>query len=120
MKGMNAVTGRSISGADHLAQSVTRILMTPLGTCLQRRSFGSELPELVDAPNNGATRVRLYAATATALMRWEPRLTVSSVQLSASSDDPLDGSETLDIEGWTDQLDEAVMLRVPVTNGAPA
>ncbi|MBN3725626.1 GPW/gp25 family protein [Burkholderia sp. Ac-20379] len=120
MNGMNAVTGLTLSGTDHLMQSVERILMTPLATCLQRRTFGSELPELVDAPNNATTRVRLYAATVTALMRWEPRLTVTRVQLASESANPLDGSQTIDIEGLTDARDTPVTLRVPVTNGATA
>ena len=72
MKGMNAKTGRATTGLDHLYQSIDKILTTPIGTRIARRDFGSELPELVDAPNNATTRVRLYAATATALMRWEP------------------------------------------------
>lgn len=78
MRGMNAETGRSMSGLEHLAQSIGRIVSTPLGSCIQRRTFGSELPDLIDAPANGATRIRLYAAIATALMRWEPRLPCSA------------------------------------------
>ncbi|WP_186143517.1 GPW/gp25 family protein [Burkholderia gladioli] len=120
MKGMNAATGRAIGGTDHLAQSIARILSTPLGTCIQRRTFGSELPELVDAPNNGATRIRLYAATVTALMRWEPRLTVTRVQLVAAGADLLDGRQYIDIEGWTDERDDLTTLRVPITNGSKA
>ncbi|WP_038789844.1 baseplate assembly protein, partial [Burkholderia pseudomallei] len=48
MRGMNAETGRSMSGLDHLAQSIGRIVSTPLGSCIQRRTFGSELPDLID------------------------------------------------------------------------
>ncbi|MET5013361.1 baseplate assembly protein, partial [Burkholderia pseudomallei] len=46
-----------MSGHDHLAQSIGRIVSTPLGTCIQRVSFGSELPDHIDAPANGATRI---------------------------------------------------------------
>jgi phage baseplate assembly protein W len=120
MKGMNAVTGRAISGVDHLSQSIGKILSTPLGSCIQRRSFGSEVPDLVDAPGNGATRIRLYAAVATALMRWEPRLTVTRVQLVADTDGAFAGEQLVDVEGWTDERDELVSLRVPVSNGAAA
>ena len=41
----------------------------------------SLLPELIDQPDNGTTRVRMCAATAGALMRWEPRLRVSRITL---------------------------------------
>jgi phage baseplate assembly protein W len=71
MKGLNVITGRAISGLDHLYQSIGQILSTPLASRIKRRPFGSDIPDLIDAPNNGATRTRLYAAIATALMRWD-------------------------------------------------
>ncbi|RKU01958.1 baseplate assembly protein [Burkholderia sp. Nafp2/4-1b] len=118
MIGMNATTGRALSGVDHLAQSVGKILTTPLASCLQRRAFGSELPELIDAPAHGATRVRLYAAVATALMRWEPRLTVTRVQLVVP-DAAQPGAQCVDVDGWTDARlnsgQEPVSLLVPVS-----
>lgn len=81
MNGMNAVTGKPISGVDHLRQSIADILSTPIGTRIGRRDYGSLLPELIDQPANPAARVRIYAATALALLRWEPRLRVTRVQL---------------------------------------
>ncbi|WGS42156.1 GPW/gp25 family protein [Burkholderia sp. JSH-S8] len=120
MKGMNANTGRAIAGVSHLSQSVGRILTTPLATCIQRRSFGSELPDLVDAATNGATRIRVYAAVATALIRWEPRLTVTRVQLVPDADGAFAGRQLVDIEGWTDERDEPVSLRVSVSDGVAA
>lgn len=82
MSGMSKATGGSLDGIDHLRQSIADILMTPIGSRIARRTYGSLLPELIDHPDNGATRVRIYAATATALMRWEPRLKVSKVSLA--------------------------------------
>lgn len=38
-----------------------------------RRAYGSRLFELIDAPLNRNTLLDLYAATAEALDRWEPR-----------------------------------------------
>jgi phage baseplate assembly protein W len=100
MIGMNATTGRALGGVDHLQQSIGRILTTPLASRLQRRAFGSQLPDLIDAPNNGATGVRLYAAIATALMRWEPRLTLTRVRLSL--DEAAGGGvQLIEIEGAT-------------------
>lgn len=81
MSGMDQRSGRAIAGLDHLRQSVSDILTTPVGSRLARRSYGSLLPELIDHPDNGATRVRLIAATAGALMRWEPRIRVSRIRL---------------------------------------
>lgn len=120
MKGMNATTGRATTGLDHLYQSIAKILTTPVGTRIARRDFGSELPELVDAPNNGATRVRLYAAAATALMRWEPRLKLSRVQLSTDVTETDAGVQVLDIEGSTTVSGDPVSTSVRLTNGGAA
>lgn len=95
MNGMNATTGLALSGTDHLAQSIGDILTTPLGTRVMRRDYGSLLPELVDQPFNDATRLRLFGATALALMRWEPRIRLIRVQLSQGTDP---GTYTLDLE----------------------
>jgi phage baseplate assembly protein W len=93
---MNAATGRVLEGDAHLAQSVADILMTPIGSRIQLRDYGSLLPELIDRPFNGATRVRLYGVAATALMRWEPRIRITRISIDVG-DEP--GAFVLDIEG---------------------
>ena len=72
--GLSITTGAGISGVQHLAQSVAIILGTPVGTRVMRRDFGSLLPQLLDQPDNAATRVRLYAAVAGALLLLGPAL----------------------------------------------
>ena len=71
MMGMHAATRRSLTGLGHLRQSVTDILTTPRGSRIRLRRYGSEVPELIDQPLNSATQLRIYAATAFALRRWE-------------------------------------------------
>nr|WP_261794382.1 GPW/gp25 family protein [Comamonas testosteroni] len=68
---------------DHLRQSIAIILTTPQGSRLERRTFGSLLPGLIDAPFNATTRLRCYAATVSAIMNWEPRLRVTRVGMEA-------------------------------------
>lgn len=85
MIGMDRRTGKRLSGVEHLAQSIGDILTTPIGSRVARRDYGSHLPELIDQPMNAAGRLRLYAATALALLRWEPRISVSRVELSGSA-----------------------------------
>lgn len=82
MQGMNRNTGQSLSGIDHLRQSIIDILTTPVGSRVMRRDYGSRLYELVDAPMNRATLVDIYAATAEALLQWEPRLVLKRVRVS--------------------------------------
>ena len=96
MSGMNLNTGRAVADLDHLRQSISDILTTPVGTRLERRTYGSLVPDLIDHPDNGTTRIRMYAATASALMRWEPRLRLSRIQLTSG---PQTGQVTLDLSG---------------------
>ncbi|QTP60928.1 phage baseplate protein [Billgrantia antri] len=95
MNGMNAQTGRPLSGIDHLRQSLHDILTTPIGTRVMRRDYGSRLYELVDAPVNNATLVELYAATAEAVARWEPRFKLTRVRVDSAAP----GAVTLNLEG---------------------
>lgn len=84
MNGTNAATGKALSGIDHLRQSITDILTTPIGTRVMRRDYGSRLPRLVDAPMNRATLLDIYTATAEALLQWEPRFSLQTVTATAA------------------------------------
>ena len=95
MRGMSAIDGRVLEGADHLSQSIADILTTPIGSRVMRRDYGSLLPELIDAPFNGVHRLMLFGAIATALMRWEPRIRLIRVQLFQGASP---GSYTLDLD----------------------
>lgn len=76
---MHSNTGLSLGAQKHLRQSVADILTTPIGSRVMRREYGSRLFDLVDRPANAATLIQIYAATALALARWEPRLKLRSV-----------------------------------------
>lgn len=117
MIGMNVHTGRTITDRQHLVQSIADILTTPLGSRVMRREYGSQLVDLIDWPLNNATRLQAYAATATALMRWEPRIRLSRVQLSLGD---IPGQAILDVEGSLADSNQALSLRVPLTLGATA
>lgn len=95
MRGTSVATGQAVSGVDHLRQSVADILTTPIGSRLMRRDYGSDLPALIDQPDNAATQVRVYAAAATALMRWEPRLRLQKLRASRNRA----GQLVLDVQG---------------------
>lgn len=97
--GMNARTGLRIADREHLTQSIGKVLSTSIGTRLRRRPFGSLAPDLVDAPANSSTLVQLYAAAATALMSWEPRLNLRRISAQLALDAP--GGVALTIEGET-------------------
>lgn len=95
MNGTDATTGKRLAGIAHLRQSVRDILTTAIGSRVMRREYGSQIPQLIDAPLNRSTILDLYAATADALKRWEPRLRLTSVRASQATP----GVVTLDITG---------------------
>jgi phage baseplate assembly protein W len=112
MTGMNAATGRVIDGLAHIRQSIANILTTPIGSRVMRRDYGSEVPDLIDQPLNGATQLRIYAATAHAVMLWEPRISLTGVQLERGQA----GEATLILQGVA--LANNVQLDVSVGNMA--
>lgn len=95
MIGIDASTGKPLSGIAHLRQSVRDILTTPVGTRVMLREYGSRLFQLVDAPMNRSTLLAIYAATIEAIHRWEPRLRVTSVVATNAAP----GNITLDVTG---------------------
>lgn len=94
--GMNSSTGLRIDGLQHIEQSIAQILTTPIGSRVMRRDFGSLIPELIDQPLNDGTRLLIYAATATAIHKWEPRFRMSRAELQVHG---LTGSAELYLVG---------------------
>lgn len=118
MIGMDRSTGALVAGTEHLAQSIGVILSTPLGSRIARRDFGSQLPDLIDAPANPATLVLLYAAAAAALIRWEPRIELQRVTLSVAN--AIAGQWILTIVGRIVDTGVTASLSVDVRTGAVA
>ncbi|WP_235515151.1 GPW/gp25 family protein [Achromobacter sp. Root83] len=114
--GMNAATGLRITGREHLAQSVSKILQTPIATRVRRRAFGAKAADMIDTPTNGAAVLQLYAAAATALMLWEPRLRVRSMSVEMDADRP--GRVVLNIHGEADTGDRIENVSVATTVSA--
>ncbi|AIR65079.1 GPW/gp25 family protein [Cedecea neteri] len=88
--GMSQKTGRVITDIEHLRQSVRDILMTPQGSRIARREYGSLLFALIDQPQNPTLRLQVMAAIYTALSRWEPRLALDSIVINSSFDGAMD------------------------------
>lgn len=115
MAGMNRFTGGKLDGLAHIEQSVADILSTPLGTRLGRREYGSLLPDLIDKPMTAANILRVYAATALAITRWENRVRLRRVALVAGA---APGSATLTIDAVrvdTASANALVRLSLPLS-----
>src|SRR5690625_3845843 len=96
MNGMSAKDGGKLQGLGHIEQSIQQILTTPIGSRVMRRDFGSLIPELIDHPLNDEIRLLIFAATATAIARWEPRFRLSRADLQVAG---LGGKAELQLTG---------------------
>ncbi len=97
VKGMSRSTGQRIDQTNHILQSVRDILMTPIGSRVMRRDYGSLLPFLIDAPINAYFIMQLRASVIHALMRWETRVTPTRIELM-TDDSASQGVASLMIE----------------------
>ncbi|EMM5103835.1 GPW/gp25 family protein [Serratia marcescens] len=83
-RGMNNSGTGTLTDADHIWQSANDILLTPIGSRVMRRNYGSLVPDLLDSPQNDVTRLQLMSATVIALAAWEPRLALDTINISYS------------------------------------
>ena len=111
MHGMNATTGKPLEGDAHLSQSIGDILSTPIGTRIGLRDYGSDLPDLIDQPANRAGALRLYAAAALAIARWEPRIALIRVGIAATA---TPGAFAMLVEGRRTDTPGSTRLTIPV------
>ncbi|EOY5741560.1 TPA: GPW/gp25 family protein [Enterobacter bugandensis] len=109
--GMSQSNGQAITDTDHLRQSVRDILLTPQGSRVARREYGSLLSVLIDQPQNPALRLQIMSAVYMALSRWEPRLTLDSITISSN----FDGSMLVDLTG---QRNSGGPVSLSVSTGA--
>ena len=109
--GMSQNNGKAITDTDHLRQSVRDILLTPQGSRIARREYGSLLSVLIDQPQNPALRLQIMSAVYMALSRWEPRLTLESITIRSN----FDGSMVLDLTG---QRNNGAPVSLSVSTGA--
>ncbi len=84
MNGINNKTGKYLKDIDHLTQSIKDILATPIGSRVMRPDYGSSIFKLIDNPVNETFKINIFAATAEALKKWEPRFKLTSVSLENS------------------------------------
>ena len=109
--GMSQSNGKAITDTDHLRQSVRDILLTPQGSRIARREYGSLLSVLIDQPQNPALRLQIMSAVYMALSRWEPRLTLDSITINSQ----FDGSMLVDLTG---QRNNGAPVSLSVSTGA--
>ncbi|OXL33379.1 GPW/gp25 family protein [Enterobacter mori] len=110
--GMNSQTGLSISEAEHIRQSVRDILVTPVGSRVMRREYGSLLAAMIDRPQNPALRLQIMAACYSAIQKWEPRMTLTAIAFERSEND---GTLYVDITGTRPTSDRSFSITISLS-----
>lgn len=105
-QGMNKSTGLQISETEHIRQSIADILTTPVGSRVMRREYGSHLFELVDRPANEANQLLLMAASVHAIMLWEPRINLLSVDVNMEAD----GKVMVSFDGVRNDIGQSIFI----------
>lgn len=109
--GLARDTGRSVEDLTHIQQSVSDILRTPVGSRVMRRDYGSLLSELADRPQNAALRLQIMAACYSAILKWEPRVSLTGITFETT----FDGKMVVDITGTRKDTSATISLTLPVS-----
>lgn len=99
MSGTNRQDGSELDGWRHVWQSVCDIITTPVGTRVMRRSYGSEVPYLLDRPGTTDVVLEVTMALGTALDKWEPRYKFKGLGITGVLGKNQDGVFQIDIVG---------------------
>lgn len=83
--GMNRTTGLSLSDSAHISQSVRDTLIIPIGSRMMRRDYGSLLSSLIDQPDNPALRLQIISACYMAILKWEPRIRLTTITFESTA-----------------------------------
>lgn len=81
-------TMEMVEGDDSVRQAILLLLTTRPGERVMRPEYGSELHQLVFAPNDDTTAGLAIFYVRRALERWEPRIEVARLDAERNSNDP--------------------------------
>jgi len=83
---MSAKDGTALTVQQHIHQSINNIIITPIGTRLTMRDYGSLVPELLDQALSKGLTLQLQAAIVMALTQWEHRISLKSVSIGSETE----------------------------------
>ncbi|EAZ5991690.1 GPW/gp25 family protein [Salmonella enterica] len=109
--GMSRNTGRTITDAEHISQSLSDILRTPVGSRVMRRDYGSLLSSMIDQPQTPALELQIKVACYFAALKWEPRISLSTV----TTERQFDGRMIVSLTGEIAATGETLSLTIPVS-----
>lgn len=104
-------TGERISDVDHISQSIGDILRTPVGSRVMRREYGSLLSQMIDQPQTPALELQIMAACYMAILKWEPRVRLTSITTARQ----FNGQMVVEVTGQITDTGESLSLTIPVS-----
>ncbi|MHB0661288.1 GPW/gp25 family protein [Escherichia coli] len=110
-QGMNRNTGLGINDTEHISQSMRDILLTPVGSRVMRREYGSLLSALIDMPQNPALRLQIMVACYSAIQKWEPRIRLTAINFETGDA----GKMYVDITGMRTDTGASVSTTVSLS-----
>ncbi|EOK1911514.1 GPW/gp25 family protein [Escherichia coli] len=110
-QGMNRNTGLGISDTEHISQSMRDILLTPVGSRVMRREYGSLLSALIDMPQNPALRLQIMVACYSAIQKWESRIRLTAISFETGNA----GEMYVDITGMRTDTGASVSTTVSLS-----
>lgn len=99
---------RQAEGPEKVRQSIFIILDTEQGERVMLPEFGCGLRRFLMQPNNAATRADIERSVNLALQRWEPRIKVAQVDVTAGEDPSLVLIEIQYAHVWDGRRDSLV------------
>ncbi|HEV8474659.1 MAG TPA: GPW/gp25 family protein [Methylomirabilota bacterium] len=108
------------SGEDNIRESMRVVLMTEPGERLRLPQFGAGLGRFLFEPNIVPTHTLIAERIKDALARWEPRIRVEAVDVTADRSDPETAIATIAYRLVATQALERVSLAVSVGGGVAA
>jgi phage baseplate assembly protein W len=84
--GMDRITGKMLTGWDHVEQSMLLIFSTRYHERVLRRWVGSFVPHLIGENATETTICRFYWAISTGLDLWEPNYRIQRVRVGKRAD----------------------------------
>lgn len=110
-QGMNRNIGLGISDTEHISQSMRDVLLTPVGSRVMRREYGSLLSALIDMPQNPALRLQIMVACYSAIQKWEPRIRLTAINFETGDA----GEMYVDITGMRTDTGASVSTTVSLS-----
>lgn len=82
--GINAHTGATLTGWDHVVQSLRDVFLTRFGSRIMREWYGSFVPEALGRNITMAEMLPVLASITSAIEQWEPRFLVIDVAVDGA------------------------------------